>query len=94
MQVQIMGIAWYREHDYPEILRIMADAHVLPMSYREWEQKAERLERETSSRGVRAVRAIIDPKAFPSWCQLRGLKVDANARMQFANAEAYRIGRG
>lgn len=91
MQVHVMGIAWYRESDYPEILRIMADRHLLPPTHREWKQKAERLEREQTGKGVRVVRAVIDPKTFPAWCAAAGLDIDAKARMEFANREAYRI---
>lgn len=93
MQVQITGIAWYRKDDYPQILRIMADADVLPPSHRDWQKKAERLESEIAAKGVRVVRAIIDPQTFPGWCAARGLNVDAKARMEFANMEAYRQGR-
>ncbi len=93
MQVQLMGIPWYREGDYAEILRIMADKHVLPLTHREWQQRAESLERKMQGQGVRVVRAVVDPKTFPAWCRRNGLNVDAQGRMAFANAEAYRVGR-
>lgn len=89
MRVQILGIGWYREGDYPEILRIMDDAHVLPHTHREWRQQAERLECEYVRKGIYVVRAMIDPKMFPQWCRLRGLNVDAEARVAFANEEAF-----
>lgn len=94
MQVQLLGIAWYREADYPEILEVMVDAHVLPASHGEWQKLAESLERERQRHGMRVVRAVIDPKTFAPWCRQRGLDVDAKARMAFANAEACRVARG
>jgi hypothetical protein len=94
MQVQVVGIAWYRPDDYREILRIMADRHLLPATYDEWKQQAEGLERQQLGKGVRVVRAVIDPQTFPAWCRRNGLNVDAQARMRFANEEAYRAAQG
>ncbi|MBK3745838.1 hypothetical protein G3A39_42535 [Paraburkholderia aspalathi] len=93
MKVQIFGIGWYEKDDYAAILKIMSDKHVLPATYRDWKQKAERLEAETKAKGVTVVRAIIDPKAFPAWCTIRGMKIDAEARMLFASEYAYKHGR-
>lgn len=93
MQARIAGIAWYREDDYPSVLRIMADGHLLPRTHREWQEKAERAEATAKAQGIRVVRAIIDPQEFPAWCRRHGLNVDAKGRTEFANAEAYRLGR-
>ncbi|GAA5655776.1 hypothetical protein Brsp06_02142 [Brucella sp. NBRC 13694] len=93
MKISIMGIPWYAEGDYAAILRTMSDGNLLPSTYQQWKQKAERLESETKAKGITVVRAIIDPKTFPAWCAIRGLKVDAQARMSFANEQAYKHGR-
>lgn len=93
MDVLAIGFAWYEEADYPEIRRIMADGELLPVSYRQWLQKAEYGESEQIKAGHRVVRAVIDPKTFPAWCKARGLNVDSKGRTAFANNEAYRQGR-
>ena len=93
MKISIMGIPWYAEHDYPSIRDIMTDSNLLPATYNQWKQKAERLESETKAKGVIVVRAAVDPKTFPAWCAIRGLNVDAKARMTFANEQAYKQGR-
>jgi hypothetical protein len=84
MTNRCMGIAWFNREDYPRILAIMADSHVLPTTYEAWFYRAERAERDAKRSGITVVRAIIDPAAFVAWCTREGLNVDANARMTFA----------
>ena len=84
-QVQIAGLVWYAPQDYAAILRIMADAHLLPQTFEAWHQIARQRESEAKSTGVRVVRAVIDPATFPIWCATRGLNIDARARTSFAN---------
>ncbi len=88
--VRAIGIPWYGRQDYRRILEIMADRDVLPPTYDSWRQKADALERDLKRQGVVTVHAVIDPETFPEWCAARGLHVDAQARGEFANAEAYR----
>lgn len=90
MQISAVGIPWYEEEDYAEILRVMADGHVLPATYAEWREKAEGVERQVAASGKLCHRAVINPKTFPGWCALRGLNVDANGRSQFASEAAYK----
>jgi hypothetical protein len=92
-QVPVMGIVWYLEQDYPAVLRLMADAHLLPRSFQQWQDKAQRAERDLRAQGITPVRAILDPAAFPEWCRRNGQQVDAKGRMAFANDHAYRHGR-
>ena len=88
--VPAVGIAWYRREDYAEILRIMQDAAELPTTWEKWFYAAERGARVLQKRGHIVVRAYIDPVDFPEWCRQRGLKLDAQARMQYANEYVYR----
>ena len=83
--ISAVGIAWYRESDYPRILQIMEDADLLHATFLEWQKAAEQAERMSERNGTPIIRAIIDPQEFPAWCRARGLNVDAGARMAFAN---------
>lgn len=85
----IVGLAWYRAEEYSAIRRIMADGHKFAGTFNEWRRIAEGIEQNLRRDGQTVVRAIIDPKTFPEWCRARGLNVDAQARMDFANAIAY-----
>lgn len=86
--VSAVGIPWYRGVDYDELRRIMTDGDKLPDRHLDWLQKAEQLERQIKARGQRCYRAIIDPQTFPAWCEARGLNVNAEGRIAFANAVA------
>lgn len=83
--IRAIGIAWYHPEDYDACLRIMADRHTLPGRFDVWLAKAEAIEKERTSLGYVVVRAFIDPKTFPDWCRSRGLNVDSQARMEYAN---------
>ncbi|MEK9722109.1 MAG: hypothetical protein VW405_01320 [Rhodospirillaceae bacterium] len=88
LPIRAVGIPWYNKEDYPLVLKIMADARLLSPTYEEWRRRAEDFERAQKAQGVIVVRAIIDPKAFPGWCAVRGLNIDAAARTRFANERA------
>ncbi len=83
--VRAIGIPWYRADDYPRVLAIMKDAHLLLRTHREWQQKAERVERQHQAMGGIVYRAVIDPDQFPGCCAVRGLDVDAQARKRYAS---------
>lgn len=88
-QIRAVGISWFREEDYVRAHSIMDDPQVLPVTYREWQKKAEGTERQIKAQGFIVYRAIIDPDTFPAWCALRGLNVDAKARMAFGSEFAF-----
>jgi hypothetical protein len=90
MEVRATGIAWYRREDYPRILAMMTDGHVLPKTWEEWRTKANATERQMRKRGMSVVRSFIDPDKFLEWCVKHGLDPDAKARMQFASEIAHR----
>ncbi|VVE07073.1 hypothetical protein [Pandoraea sputorum] len=89
--VQAIGIAWYKEADYQRLKLMFADGHKLPLSFLQWQDQAEQLRKRYVRQGYVVVKAHIDPEQFPAWCTARSLNIDANARMEFANAEARRI---
>lgn len=84
----IVGMSWYRKEDYKAIQRIMVDPHTLFDTYEEWLASAEKGEKSMRLQGCIVVRAYIDPLTFPDWCASNGHKVDAKARMAFANTVA------
>jgi uncharacterized membrane protein len=82
--ISATGLVWYDREDYPRILEVMKDAHVLPDTYDQWRKKAENVERGAQHSGALVVRAVIKPEQFLAWCTIRGLNVDAKARNAFA----------
>jgi len=43
MQVQAVGISWYRAEDYDRLKRIFSDGAKLPATFEEWHVKAQDL---------------------------------------------------
>lgn len=89
MNINVVGMAWYRAEDYDAILGIMSDRNKLHATYHEWRMDAETGEKKLRREGKTVVRAYIDPKTFPDWCRTEGLNIDAKARMQYASRIAY-----
>lgn len=90
-KIGAVGIPWYSEADYPAVLRIMTDAHLLPATHGKWLERAQQIERNLMGEGHKVIRAVIDPKTFTMWCHLRGLaNIDAKARNMWAAEEAAR----
>ncbi|MCC6891076.1 MAG: hypothetical protein IT536_21320 [Hyphomicrobiales bacterium] len=87
--IRASGMAWYRREDYPRILEIMEDRQKLYPDFTSWENAAKSGESSMKREGHIVIRALIDPEKFPEWCRKRGLRIDAQARMQFANEVAY-----
>lgn len=94
LTVSAVGFAWYYRGDYPRILQIMTDADVLPSTYDKWIRAAESAEKQAQKSGRQVVRAIIDPDTFVTWCAARNMEPNAEARMAYANEEAYRAVKG
>lgn len=90
MDIKVLGIPWYSREGYAAARAVMADGHVLPITYEAWEQRAKALEKQQRAAGLKVVRAQIDAEEFAAWCRARSLNIDAQARMQFANDAAFR----
>ena len=82
----IVGIAWYTQEDWTEIKTVFEDAASLPKSYADWLAFAELSLQTLEHQGISAYKVYIIPTEFTAWCQKRGLRINAFARMQYANA--------
>lgn len=94
--IQAVGMVWYLAEDFDEIKTLMQDSHTLHRTHAEWQRAAENGEKKFRANGGRVYRAILRPAEFKTWCNAKGLNIDANARNQFASEFAlqeYRAGR-
>lgn len=82
--VHATGMVWYREEDYPAILSIMSDAHLLPRTWLQWKDKAEQGEKKQRRLGHTVFRVILIPDEFTAFCRRDGLNLDAKARTLYA----------
>ena len=84
-QEGVVGIAWYRPEDWVALKSILIDADKLQDSYQEWLKHAQEVQQQMQREGHVVNRVRIDPKTFPGWCTLRGLRPDAAARSEYAS---------
>jgi hypothetical protein len=81
--IRVVAVSWFREEDYPALLRIFDDADKMPRSWKEWLKGAEEMEQSAKSSGYTVERVYIDPDTFPEWCGATGVSVDRNGRHRF-----------
>jgi hypothetical protein len=82
---EILAMTWYRREDWDQLITIFEDAHLLPPTYEEWQERAEAGRQRYESNGAVVEKIYIDPQNFPAWCRKRNLKADAEARTRYAN---------
>jgi hypothetical protein len=85
MEIEKIGVAWYRKKDYDLVRDLFTDGQNLPLTYEEWERQADAFSNRMASQGVGIRRVYIDPQKFLTWCRSQGLPIDARARQQFVN---------
>ncbi|MBA3572165.1 MAG: hypothetical protein H0W34_09375 [Pyrinomonadaceae bacterium] len=77
------------EH-YDELRCLFSDGKNLPATYDEWLKKAQDLFDKFKREGHNVEKVYIEPDTFPAWCAERGLDVNSQARVRFANESVYK----
>ena len=94
MQVQIIGMAWYKPQNFARLRAMFEDGHKLHDTYDEWLVAADQGRKTFEAKGHRVVCVDIAPDKFTEFCKSKGLKLDADARNIFANTYAVQMLRG
>lgn len=81
---KVVGLTWFRRDDWLKVKLTFEDADQLHNTYDEWLASVERLERTMKIKGVAIEWVTIDPDTFPDWCRARNLRLNGEARSQFA----------
>jgi hypothetical protein len=81
----VVALPWYARGDYPALLKLFSDPHLLPATYDAWLDRAERIERQFQGAGFGVARIWIRPIPFAGWCQERNTSPDQAARLTFVN---------
>jgi hypothetical protein len=79
----VVGVAWYREADWPRIKQLFPDADKLHDSYAEWLKFAEDSVRRLKRSGVTVEPFVIDIDDFLGWCLVHGRPRDAKGRTEY-----------
>jgi hypothetical protein len=85
--IRFVGLAWFRNEDYPRLLAIFEDANEMHDTWEEWQESAKKVEDHLKTEGYTVERIFIDPDTFPGWCRKAGVRINAKARSRFT-AEA------
>lgn len=84
-EVKYVGIAWFKRKNYKRLRNMFIDGRKLPISFDKWLQQAQCLFEGLQRDGRTVVKVDIDPEAFPEWCRVHSLDVDARARVRFSD---------
>lgn len=80
----IQAMVWYKKEDWGKLLGMFTDSHLLPKSYDDWLDRAEKMAEQVEASGDVVVKVFIDPETFPAWCKKKGREMDMNARTDLA----------
>jgi hypothetical protein len=90
-QIQAVGMVWFKRENFERLMSMFEDRHKLHRTFDEWLRDSEIGRKVQEAKGVRVVCVDIDPDAFGAWCVGRGLRVNAQSRMDYANLIAYKV---
>ena len=80
----IVGIAWYRQEQYPLMLAVAVDPESMPKTYDEWLARATQTMEGLRERGLVPQKVDIDLKELVAWCEQEGRPLDGAARATYA----------
>jgi hypothetical protein len=77
------GLTWIREEDYATLLTIFEDGDQFAGGWKEWEQRARKVQSELEAKGLICERAYIDPDTFADWCIRHGVGTGRDGRLTY-----------
>jgi len=83
----VLGVAWYREADWPRIKELFPDAADLHDTYAEWLKDAEASVKRLIRPGATVEPVIVDIDDFLGWCMVHGHRPDSKARTEYVIGE-------
>jgi len=84
-QPHVIGMVWYRQEEYARFRKLFRDGRKLPPTYKQWLKQANKGLEQLTAQGHLVEKVYLDLDTFPDWRRRRGLDIDADARMRFAN---------
>jgi hypothetical protein len=79
----MIGVAWYREHDWPRVKSEFPDAADLHDTHEQWRRETESAINQLTALGYIVTPVTIDIDEFIGWCMVRGRKRDGKARSEY-----------
>lgn len=88
MNMQGVGVAWFRREDWPRWLAM--DAQFQP-DYAHWLRRMTAVFADLQAKGVPVVKVVLDPDEFLEWSNATGRGVGTDARAGFAAFKAMQL---
>jgi hypothetical protein len=85
-----VGVAWYREADWPRIKELFPDADQLHETHAEWLKSAEDSVKRLARTGMTVEPVAIDIDDFLGWCLIHNRARDAKARTEYVTEKLSR----
>jgi hypothetical protein len=76
------AFAWYTSETYSRLREISTDKHRLPLTFEEWQDRAQTQFDGLKQGGLDLCKVMVDPNALLAWAN--GAPVDAQTRSKFA----------
>ena len=83
-----VAVAWYQPDQWQKLLAVSVDKDKLEETYEDWRQEAERVIKELRRQGLHILKVDVNIEELVAWCQKKKIRVNGEARSQFA---AYKL---
>lgn len=80
----VVGVAWFRCDEWPQLLSLAADSECLERTHDEWLATAEQTFERLKATGVELIKVDVSVSELLEWCQKNNRPQDAAARATFA----------
>ena len=88
MDSQEIGVVWYKKETFESDMAAMVDREEMHDTYEGWLQRAKERWKTLSEQGFTLVKIPFKLEEFSRWCKKNGLKMNGNARAQWASEMA------
>lgn len=78
-----VGLGWYNREDWDRLREISEDRDQLEETFEEWEASALSALQDIQSTGQQIERVLVDPEQLLSWCNEKGVAVNASSRAEY-----------
>lgn len=85
MDDKVIGIAWYRELQWPLLKQLADDPEIIEDTYAEWLKVAEESLATLENEGLTVVKIDIDLPELVEWCKQQNQPNDSGARASFVS---------
>jgi hypothetical protein len=79
----VIGMAWYKQDQWPVLLQVSSDSNKLESTYEEWLEYAEDTYRRFVKEGLTTEKVAVDVFELIKWCKDHNYPVNGNSRASY-----------